>query len=234
MIFSKAVSAMMSVLRSLKPWRAAKFGLAVSLLTLAVACTPPTDTAATPDPAASAAPVPAEPQGPSTVLEEQPGFAWQALAPSTILSEAPPAKLGLSEGYAYLLYPSTPVSAGDKVDFTFTASGAAGGLRVVLMRHCGQGSDGDSASEVFEISEKPVAFTVTHTFAEAHPCLRVMFQSRDSVANTVEIWNWKLTPPAPKTPATPPASAPAAPASAPAAPAASTPPAATPARPSQQ
>ena len=217
MIYRKAVNAMMFVLRSLKPWRAIKLGLTLSVLTLAVACTPPTDTAAGSDPGTSAAP--AEPQGPSTVLAEQPSFAWQALAPSAILSETPPAKISLSEGYAYLLYPSTTVSVGDKVDFTFTASGVAGGLRVVLMRHCGQGSDGDSASEVFEISEKPAVFTVTHTFAEAHPCLRVMFQSRDSVANTVEIWNWKLTPPA---------SAPAASAPAPA-----TPPASTPAQPPQ-
>ncbi len=217
-------------MRSLKLCRATKLGFTVLVLSLTGACTPPTDTAAGLDPATSAAaPAPAEPRGPSTVLAEQPGFAWQALAPSAILSEAPPAKLSLAEGYAYLLYPSTPVSVGDKVDFTFTASGLAGGLRVVLMRHCGQGSDGDSASEVFEISEKPVAFTVTHTFAEAHPCLRVMFQSRDSVANTVEVWNWKLTPPAPKALATPAAPAQTAPASAPA-----TPPPTTPAQPPQQ
>lgn len=206
----------MSVLRSLQPWRATKVGLAASVLSLAVACNPVADTTATPDLAGAATtPAPAEPKEPSTVIPEQPSFVWQALAPSEILSGTPPAKLSLAKGYAYLLYPSTPVSAGDKVDFAFTASGAPGGLRVVLMRHCGQGSDGDVASEVFEIGEKAATFAVSHTFAESHPCLRVMFQSRDGLANTIQVWNWKLTPPAPKAPAIVPELAPTAPNSSP-------------------
>jgi hypothetical protein len=195
---------MILVSRTLKPSRAVKLGLAVPWFFLAAACTPPADTVAAADSASTVvAPSPERSNAPSTVLAAQPAFSWQAVAPSAILSTTPPAKLSLGEGYVSLLYPSTSVSVGDTFDFTFTASGAPGGLRVVMVRHCGQGSDKDSVSQDFSVGDKPAEFTLSHTFAEAHPCLRVSFLARDKVANTVEIWNWKLTPPTPKAPAAP-------------------------------
>ena len=204
----KRFSAMNSVLRSSKPWRAVKLALIVPVMALAVACSPPAGTVATTESA------PAAPAQAPVILAAQPAFAWQVLSPSVVLDEGPPAKLSLGEGYAYLLYPSTPVGVGDKVDFTFTASGSPGGLRVVLVRHCGEGSDGDSASEVFQITDRPTEFAVSHTFTEAHPCLKVMFLSHEYAPNTVQILNWKLTPPAPKeavAPAAPEVAAPPAP-----------------------
>lgn len=218
-------------MRAFRSLQVRYLAFALPLLALA-ACNPPDSGQPAPaaDPAAAVAPGPALP---STAIVDQPPFAWQALAPSVVASEAGPAKLNLAGGYAYLLYPSTPVKVGDQATFKFTASGGPGGLRVVLMRHCGPGSDGDSKSEEFEIGSTPTPYTVTHTFAEAHPCLRVMFQSRDSAPNTFEIWNWELSQPLPAAPAQPAAAAPAAapvqPATPPAtAPAATTPPATKP------
>jgi hypothetical protein len=182
---------MKSMAGALGLWRSLPAIAMVPLFTLAVACDPPgSQSSGVPsiDGAASAS------SAQSAALPHQPDFAWQAIEPSEILSNGPPAQFNLSAGYVSIVYPLTAVEVGDQVSFSFTTAGAPGGLRVVLMRHCGTGSEMDSASEVYEIGPEPKEFSLSRIFTEAHPCLRVMFISRDSAPNKVDVWNWKLTP----------------------------------------
>lgn len=131
------------------------------------------------------------PSSPNSELPKQPAFAWQALAPSKIASKGPPAILELSSGYALVLYPSQAVSPGDVVKFQFRASGRAGKMRSVLIRHCGSGSESDSDSELFDIGEAAADYTLEHVFKESHPCLRVTFQAIGP-PNSITVHSWQL------------------------------------------
>jgi hypothetical protein len=120
---------------------------------------------------------------------------WQSAGAAQVLSDKPPARITLGADQVFLYYPSTAVTAGQTVQFDFTASSAGGGsLRTVLMRHCGQGSDADSASEVFTLSAQPQNFSVKHKFSQAHECIRVMFASPEASTGEVTVDTWKLTP----------------------------------------
>lgn len=164
--------------------------LAACILAGALAsCSPPPSNAPT-----EAAPTEPSVQSAPT-LPDQPAFVWQSVGGGKVLSDQQPARISLGSDQVFLYYPSTGVTAGQTVQFDFTAKSAApGALRAVLMRHCGQGSDADSASEVFPLTTEQQNFTVKHTFAQSHKCIRIMFASPEASTSEVTIASWKLTP----------------------------------------